>query len=54
MVTIIEAPDDETMAKLALAIGSQGASARRPYEPLPKMNIGRSLGRCPEPLLGTV
>lgn len=24
MVTIIEAPDDETMAKLALAIGSQG------------------------------
>jgi len=40
-VVVGEAPDDETAAKLAIAIGSQGASALRLFAPSRRTNTGR-------------
>jgi hypothetical protein len=42
---LLRGPDDETVAKLALAVGSLGAVQTETFGPSRRMNIGKSLLR---------
>lgn len=47
MVVVVEAPDDETVAKLALAIGERGTSRTVTFRAFPEAEYRKIIGELP-------